>query len=152
MSRSLRLALSVMLLAVLALGSVVATSAGTPKVIEASMVGIPAGAPTLHGIAGGGAPWIIDAGRAELSTSGKLEVKVRGLTLLSGVNPIANGRAILTCNSAAVASSPIVPFSAAGDADVETTVTVPSPCLAPAIFFVGVLPTGAERWFAVTGS
>jgi len=44
-----------------------------------------------------------------------------------------------------------VPFSATGDAKVETTVTVPSPCLAPAIFFMGVLPNGAERWFAVTG-
>jgi hypothetical protein len=150
-SRSLRLLLSLTLLGALALGSVASTAAGGPKVLDARLTGIPAGAPTLHGIAGGGAPWIIDEGKARLFADGRLEVEVEGLTLLSGVNPIANGRAIVTCNSVAAASSPIVPFSAAGDAEVATVLTLPSPCLAPAVFFVGVLPTGAERWFAVTG-
>jgi hypothetical protein len=150
-SRSLRLLLSLTVLGALAFGSVASTVAGGPKLLDARLVGIPAGAPTLHGIAGGGAPWIVDEGKAKLFADGRLEVEVQGLTLLSGVNPIASGRAIVTCNSVAAASSPIVPFSPAGDAEVATVVTLPSPCLAPAVFFVGVLPTGAERWFAVTG-
>jgi hypothetical protein len=57
----------------------------------------------------------------------------------------------VTCGDTPVASSPIVPFSPTGDASVSTTVELPDTCLAPAVFFVGVLPTGAERWFAVTG-
>ncbi len=151
MSRLLRLTLAIAVLGALVLGTVGSTVAGGPKVLDAQMVGIPAGAPTLHGILGGGVQWKIDEGRAKLFADGRLEVEVSGLTLLSGTNPIGNGRVIVTCNSVAAASSPVVPFSPAGDALVTTTVTLRSPCLAPAVFFVGVLSSGAERWFAVTG-
>jgi hypothetical protein len=152
MPRSIRLVLATGLLAALALGNVASTSAGGPKVLDARMVGIPAGAPTVQGLLGGGAPWVIDDGRAKLFADGRLDVDIEGLVLASnGTNPIANGRAIVTCNSVAAASSPVVPFSATGDAEVNTVVSLPSPCFAPAVFFVGVLPNGAERWFAVTG-
>jgi hypothetical protein len=151
MSRSLRFALAGALLGALALGTVASTSAGGPKVLDARMTGIPTGGLVLHGLAGGGAPWILDAGRAKLFADGRLEVEVEGLTLLNGTNPIDNGRAVVTCGSVAVASSPIVPFSDAGDAIVSTRVALPSTCLAPAVFFSGVLTSGAERWFAVTG-
>jgi hypothetical protein len=151
MSRSLRLALAGALLGALALGTVASTSAGGPKVLDARLTGIPTGGLVLHGLTGGGAPWILDAGRAKLFADGRLEVEVEGLTLLNGTNPIDNGRAVVTCGSVAVASSPIVPFSDAGDASVSTTVELPSTCLAPAVFFSGVLASGAERWFAVTG-
>jgi hypothetical protein len=152
MHRTLRLALSLVVLAGLAIGSVASTVAGGPKVLDGRMVGIPAGAPTVQGLIGGGAAWVIDDGRAKLFADGRLQVDVEGLVLASnGTNPIANGRAIVTCNSVAAASSPVVPFSATGDATVSTTLSLPSPCFAPAVFFVGVLPTGAERWFAVTG-
>jgi hypothetical protein len=50
-----------------------------------------------------------------------------------------------------VASSPIVPLSPAGDAFVATRIELPDPASPPAVFFAGVLPSGAERWFAVTG-
>jgi hypothetical protein len=151
MPRFLRLAIVGAALAAVALGTVATTSAGGPKVLDARLTGIPAGAPTLHGLTGGGAPWIIDDGRAKLFADGRLEVDVQGLTLLNGLNPIDNGRAIVTCNSVAVARSAIVPFSDAGDALVTTRVDLPSPCLAPAVFFAGITATGAERWFAVTG-
>jgi hypothetical protein len=83
---------------------------------------------------------------------GRLHVEVEGLVLAnSGTNPVEEGRAIVTCNDVPVASSAIVPFSPSGDAEVNTRVSLPSPCLAPAVFFVGVLSSGAERWFAVTG-
>jgi hypothetical protein len=151
MSRSLRLALATGVLAALAIASVATTVAGGPKILDARLAGIPTGGLALHGLTGGGAPWIIDAGRAKLFSDGRLEVEVQGLTLLNGTNPIANGRAIVTCSSVAVASSPVVPFSATGDATVATRVQLPASCLAPAVFFSGVLPSGAERWFAVTG-
>jgi hypothetical protein len=151
MGRSLRLVVAAALLAVLALGGAGGTAADSPKILQAQMVGIPAGAPTVHGIAGGGAPWRIDQSKAELWADGRVVVLVNGLTLLSGVNPIANGRAIVTCGGAQAASSPIVAFSPDGDAMVDAVVDLPSPCFAPAVFFAGVLPNGAERWFAVTG-
>ena len=151
MPRRLRLGLAMVVLAALTIGTVATTTAGGPKVLDARLAGIPTGGLVLHGLTGGGVPWKIDEGRAKLFADGRLEVEVQGLTLLNGTNPIANGRAIVTCSSVAAASSPVVPFSAAGDALVTTVVELPSPCLAPAVFFVGVLPNGAERWFAVTG-
>jgi hypothetical protein len=152
MHRTLRLSLALVLLAALAIGTVASADAGGPKVLDARLTGIPTAGLTLDGIIGGGVPWVIDQGSAKLFADGRLNVEVEGLVLAtSHTNPIANGRAIVTCGSVAAASSPIVPFSPTGDAEVTTTVQLPSPCLAPAVFFVGVLPTGAERWFAVTG-
>ena len=152
MSRSVRLTLIVVALAALVLGSVASTAAGGVKVLDARMAGIPTGSLSLHGLTGGGVPWSIEDGRAKLFAEGRLQVDVEGLVVAaSGTNPIANGRAIVTCSSAAVASSPIVPFSTSGDAEVDAQVSLPASCLAPAVFFVGVLPNGAERWFAVTG-
>ena len=152
MSRRFRFALTLAALGALAFGSVASTAAGGPKVLDARMAGIPTGGLVLHGLIGGGVPWSIEEGRAMLFSDGRLHVEVQGLVVAaSGTNPIANGRAVLTCSSAAVASSPIVPFSPAGDAEVNTIVALPTSCLAPAVFFVGVTATGAERWFAVTG-
>jgi hypothetical protein len=138
----------------LAFGSVASTTAGGPKLLDARMTGIPTAGLSLHGLAGGGVPWTLDDGRAMLFTDGRLHVEVEGLVLATtGTNPVANGRAVVTCSSAAVASSPVVPFSVpGGDAEVDTVVSLPASCLAPAVFFVGVLANGAERWFAVTGS
>ena len=152
MSRSLRLAISTIAIAGLVLGSVSTTIAGGPKVLDARMTGIPTNGLVLHGITGGGVPWKIDEGRAKLFTDGRLQVEVRGLVVASsGVNPVATGRAIVTCSSVAVASSGAVPISPTGDAHVDTTINLPATCLAPAVFFAGVTGNG-DRWFAVTGS
>ncbi|HEX5015595.1 MAG TPA: hypothetical protein VFV72_15730 [Candidatus Limnocylindrales bacterium] len=151
MSRSLRLVLSTIALAALVIGTVSATTAGGPKVLDARMAGIPTGGLVLHGITGGGVPWVIDAGRAKLFADGRLEVEVDGLVLATtGTNPIPTGRAIVTCSSAAVASTDAVPFSPTGDALVTARVDLPDTCLAPAVFFAGVTGAG-DRWFAVTG-
>ena len=151
MSRFVRLAISTVVLAGLVLGGVSATVAGGPKGLDARMAGIPTGGLVLHGIAGGGVPWVIDEGRAKLFADGRLQVEVRGLVLASnGTNPVGTGRAIVTCSSVAVDSTDAVPFSPAGDADIDTTVDLPSTCLAPAVFFAGVTGAG-DRWFAVTG-
>jgi hypothetical protein len=152
MSRSLRLAVSAVALGALVLGSVSATIAGGPKVLDARMVGIPTANLELHGIAGGGIPWVIDEGRAKLFVDGRLQVDVNGLVLATtGTNPVPTGRAIVTCSSEVVASSDAVPFSPTGEAVVDTTIDLPELCLAPAVFFAGVTGQG-DRWFAVTGS
>jgi hypothetical protein len=152
MTRSLRFAITLVALGALAFGSVASTSAGGPKLLDARMAGIPSGAPTLHGLTGGGVAWSLTEGRVMVFADGRLHVEVEGLVVAaSGVNPIPTGRAVLTCSDAPAARSPIVPFSTTGDAEVNATVDLPASCLAPAVFFVGITGTGAERWFAVTG-
>jgi hypothetical protein len=148
-TRLARLILASAVLGALAFGTVASTQAGGPKIIDSGMSGIPVGGMVLEGVIGGGAPWQISQGDVKLFADGRLHVEVHGLLLLNGTNPIRNGRAIVACGGAAAASSPIVPFSETGDAEVDTRVSLPSPCLAPVVFFAGVLPNGLERWFAV---
>jgi hypothetical protein len=155
MSRTLRLMVGIAVLAALALGNVASASAGGQKILDTSLTGIPTGGLGLDGIIGGGVPWALDDGRAKLFADGRLQVEVEGLVLNTTppnpVNPIPTARAIVTCGHVVAARSAIVPFSPAGDGRVRTTVSLPSPCLAPTVFWVGVTATGAERWFAVSG-
>jgi hypothetical protein len=134
-------------------GSVVADP-GT-KVLDASMTGIPVAGQTLLGVKGGGLPWMLDRGDAKLFADGRLEVSVRHLVLAAGgaagTNPIPTGRAIVACNGGAdTVMTDTVPFSPEGNATVQATVNLPSPCLAPAVFFAGQTGNG-PLWFAVTG-
>jgi hypothetical protein len=151
MARSVRFALAATLLAVLAFGSVASAAASNRKVFDSTMTGIPTGGLALFGVAGGGVPWVIDEGRATLTAGGRLHVEVEGLVLATThTNPIPTGRAIVACGGVAVASTESVAFSTSGNAEIDATVALPSPCLAPAVFFAGVTPNG-DRWFAVTG-
>jgi hypothetical protein len=151
MARFVRPALALGAALLLVLATVSSASAGGRKVFSSTMVGIPTGGLALFGVAGGGIPWVIDEGRATLTADGRLHVEVEGLVLATNhTNPIATGRAIVACGGAAVASTDAVPFSSTGDAEVDATVSLPSPCLAPAVFFAGVT-AGGDRWFAVTG-
>ena len=114
----------------------------------------------IRGIGGGGAPWKIASGKAELNASGELEVSVRGLVLVNtGANPVANFAMILSCQSKDAAGAPTVvnlvagttPATTTGDANFEGTVTPPSPCIAPIVFVA--IPAGANpaRWLAASG-
>jgi hypothetical protein len=114
----------------------------------------------IRGIGGAGAPWKIAAGNAEMKTTGKIEVNVSGLVLVSnGTNPIANFAIILSCQSKDAVGAPTVvnlvagttPATTTGDAVFEGTVTPPSPCIAPIVFVA--IPAGAApaRWLAVSG-
>jgi hypothetical protein len=117
----------------------------------------------IRGLAGGGLPWVIDSGSADLRASGQLHVEVEGLVLarrapvppnLQGTNPVPQFKAIVSCltttggaaTTSNILTSP-VPASSSGDAEIDTTVALPTPCFAPIIFVTS--PTGA--WFAVTG-
>jgi len=148
MTRFVRLALALTVLAALTAGTVATTVASGPKVLDSQMAPIPTAGLVLDGVTGGGLPWKIDDGHARLFADGRLQVEVEGLVLVStGANPIASGHAIVTCDGVPAATTANVPFSPTGDAEVEATVSLPSPCLAPAVFFT----TGTDRWLAVTG-
>ena len=126
-----------------------------------TMVGVSGpfvGAPNpIRGIGGGGVPWRIDRGRGELGTDGRLEVNVEGLVLVvTGTNPQPAFRAAVSCLTTSGGMVVTVnritgafPATSTGDATIEATVDLPSPCVAP-IIFVGT-GSGTFRWFAVTG-
>jgi len=110
----------------------------------------------IRGVNGGGVPWRIDEGKVDLRSDGRLEAEVEGLVLVStGANPVAQFKAIVSCQTiaadgtAAVAnvSTAPVPATPTGDAEIEETIALPTPCFAP-IVFVG---SAGGAWFAVTG-
>ena len=88
---------------------------GGPKILEwQTMVGVPqaftgtANQAKIRDVPGG-IPWMLDLGKGELSTSGHLEVKVRGLVLAGGANagsnPVNAFKAIVSCLDANAPSS-----------------------------------------------
>jgi hypothetical protein len=90
-----------------------------------------------------------------LSADGHLVVKVEGLVLATtGTNPVTTFRGLVSCQTIVAGAAAVVnvptdafPASTAGDAKIEATVTLPSPCFAPIVFVTS--PGGS--WFAVTG-
>jgi hypothetical protein len=148
MSLSIRLGLALSLLAVLAFGSAAGTAAGGRKVLDSSMAGLPVPNTVINGLTGGGAPWVIDRGNVQVFEDGRLHVEVEGLIIPAlGRNPVAQGKAIVTCGEAFAAETALVPFAETGDAEIDAVVTLPSPCQAIAVFFT----SAGNRWFAVTG-
>jgi hypothetical protein len=121
----------------------------------------------IRGIAGGGLPWVLTAATGSLKSDGHLLVTVRGLVLarqdpvppaLQGTNPFPDFRALVSCqsidadNTAVIANISTGDFKAdpAGDSKIDTTVSLPTPCIAPIVFVTG--PTGFNVWFSATGS
>lgn len=120
---------------------------------------------TIRGIGAGGLPWVIDEAEVKLDADGKLKVEVEGLVIaddssvpedLRGVNPIENFRAILSClvpnedeneHTMTNVQTGTFPATDDGDSEIEETIEVPQPCLAPIVFVTS--PGGS--WFAVTG-
>jgi hypothetical protein len=156
MSRSVRLAFLAAIAAALTFSAWASADPGGAKVLDASLVALPSSATTapLQGVQPGGLPWRIEMGSARLFSDGRLQVEVHGLVLDAGAavgtNPIATAEAIVTCGGAPVAMSAAVPYSPEGDASIKGTLAIPTPCLAPAVFFAGIT-AGGPRWFAVTG-
>lgn len=141
-------------------------TAKSPKILEFdTMVGIPQAFTgtqnPVRGLNGGGLPWRIASAKGELGTNGHLEVKVTGLVLDAGANagsnPVAAFRAIVSCLGADASVQNVMtdafpattgPASAGGgDAEIEASLTLPQPCVAPIVF---VTSPGAA-WFAATG-
>jgi hypothetical protein len=113
----------------------------------------------IQGVGGAGRPWVISEGQGELKSNGELDVRVRGLVLASSLtNPLANFRAVLSCQSIDTDGNPTIvtvstdnfPATPEGDADINATIEVPSPCFAPIVFVTTPTPD-PPRWLAVTG-
>ena len=148
MARSLRFGIALAMLLALTIGVASNTAAGGRKVLDATMTGLPVPGTIVAGITGAGAPWVIDKGKAQLFEDGRLHVTVEGLIIPAlGLNPVATGKAVVSCNGAFADDTELVAFSPEGDAVVDDVVTLPSPCQAVTVFFTS--PGGG--WFAVTG-
>jgi hypothetical protein len=141
------------------------TAKGPPKILAFdTMVGVSAPfagvANAIRGVNGAGAPWVLGSAEGELTTSGRLEIKVQGLVLASsGNNPQASFQAIVSClrSDNTVQNVSTGPFPATtglasaggGNAKVEIELTLlPRPCIAPIVF---VTNGAGTSWFAVTG-
>ena len=120
----------------------------------------------IRTVPGGGLPWMITAGTGSVKSDGQLLVHVRGLVLagqppvppaLQGTNPIPDFRAIVSCQSISADGAATItnvstgqfPASTAGNADINASVKLPQPCIAPIVFVFGAPNVG---WFAATGS
>ena len=115
--------------------------------------------PTFHGVAPGGAPWLLRRGDVELRRSDRLELEVRGLVIPNPPGdgtpgPVTTISASLYCgadsNTTAADTTPQVPISRRGNARIrDRSFTVPATCLAPLIL---VHPNGdAAHYIAVEG-
>jgi hypothetical protein len=118
---------------------------------------------SIRGVPGGGLPWVLTSGQADLHAGGQLHVKVSGLLLarrapvpadLQGTIPFTQLKAIVSCltttgGAATTANVSTKPFAVTpdGDGHLNTSVVLPTPCFAPIVFVTA--PAGA--WFAITG-
>jgi hypothetical protein len=117
----------------------------------------------IRGVAGGALPWALGHADGTLRSDGALEVSVFGLVLANdpsvpegqrNTNPNSSFVAIVSCQSVVGGApkevnvtTPPAPATPAGDARIQATVQLPTPCLAPVVFVAGT--NGA--WFAMTG-
>jgi hypothetical protein len=148
-----------------------ASGQGGPKILKFdTMVGVPRpytlAANAIRTVPGGGLPWVVDEAHGDLRVGGRIRVEVQGLVLdpndpgvpanLRGVNPIPNFKAIVSCLSRTAdgtvattvnVETGLFPATMTGDSEIEDTVELPEPCIAPIVFVTS--PTGA--WFAATG-
>ena len=128
-------------------------------VLESSLAPSQTTDPTFHGVAPGGAPWVLDRGNVRLKKKGRLDLRVRGLVIPVAPGngtpgPVTTISASLYCGAdsdkTAADTTPAVPLSRSGNARIrDNSFTVPATCLAPVIL---VHPNGdATLYIAVDG-
>jgi hypothetical protein len=153
------------------LGLAASAQAATVLVAFHTMHGVDdpfVGANPIRDIPGDEAPWEVARFiHGTLDTDGRLVIIVRGLVFsndprvqppsLIGKNDEATFRAVVSCLTADGSGGVITtnvttdgfPASMDGDANIHTTIQLPTPCVAPLVFVIA----GSEfKWFAVTGS
>lgn len=110
----------------------------------------------IGGVPSAPGPWIVQRGSAILESDGRLHVEVAGLILqaLGTTGPVKSVSASLVCGGtggSVVATTDAVPLSAAGDAEIESKISVPNTCFGPVILIRGVVGGNAGLWIAGTG-
>ncbi len=112
----------------------VAVAADTDSLLKAPLQGSILSDPPLFGATRGGAPWVISSGEAKVGLDGTVKVEVMGLIIPTrGLNPVPTLSASVACNGMIVATTAVVPFSTAGNAEIKARVNLPERCLAPAV-------------------
>jgi hypothetical protein len=98
--------------------------------------------PAIHGVAAGGAPWVLRFGEARLRSSGGIDAVIRGLVIppptgAGTPGPVKMVSASLYCgndmNATPVGTTTPTPLSTAGNARIHGTFTLPAKCLAPVV-------------------
>ncbi len=164
----------VKLLGVLLFVGVSAGNAGASDLFESELAGKQVANQEIAGISPDVAqPWVVAQGDVEIGEDGKLELEVEGLLLLDNtVGPVLTVFASLVCQKTVltgaptnevVASTADVPLSAAGDAEIQEVIALPSACVAPIVLIrirlvdVGFGPVDIEDlgipapWIAASG-
>jgi hypothetical protein len=105
--------------------------------LEGQLVGSTPGQ-HVAGIPSGGAPWMLAGSDFNISGNGQFQVEVKGLLIASGtaantVGPVMMVAASLICGDVVIGSTSSALLSAMGNANMQGVITVPSPCIAPAI-------------------
>ena len=115
--------------------------------------------PTIHGVLPGGAAWALSDASVRVSLDGRVKIRVDGLILpsLGTAGPVTGIVAELFCGADSdtkpAASTAAVPLSTTGDAEISTTVTLPSTCLAPIVLINPMIGTTLHGtiYIAITG-
>lgn len=118
----------------------------------------------IRGVPGDDLPWEVRLAIGSLNTNGHLKILVRGLVFKDeesvpeekrGINDEPNFRGVVSCLTEADDAVPTVNVAtrvfratATGNANIEETIELPNPCVAPVVFVTGEDP---DKWFAVTG-
>jgi len=118
----------------------------------------------IRNVVGDELPWEIGVGKGSLKTNGHLKIKIRGLVFKDedsvpadkrGINDEAEFRALVSClteEGTAVTTSNVMttgfPATTSGNADIDSTLVLPNPCVAPIVF---VLSGSEDKWFSVAG-
>lgn len=168
MRKTLVLLLGLALLAALAVPALGLGGGDGRKVLDANVLApviepYTGTANPIRGVPGGGLPWELRSGSANLRADGRLHVRIQGLVLarrapvpanLQGTIPFGQLGALVSCqtttNSMATTdnvSAGLFDVTPRGDGHLNASVSLPSPCFAPIVFVTS--PTGA--WFAITG-
>jgi hypothetical protein len=128
----------------------------------------------IRDVKGDELPWDVGSANGSLTVGGHLMVSVRGIVFknepevppeLRGINDETEFRALVSClvseskgkgkgkGNAKIETVNITtagfPATPSGDSDIDTTVQLPSDCVAPIIF---IMSGSEDKWFAVTGA
>ncbi len=119
----------------------------------------------IRNIPGDDLPWeVAHFVIGSLTTGGRLHILVRGLVFKDeegvpedkrGINDEPVFRGVVSCLTEAESTTPVANVvtdgfraTRSGNAEIDATVELPNPCVAPVIFVTGEDP---NKWFAVTG-
>jgi hypothetical protein len=118
----------------------------------------------IRDVEGDELPWEIHGAHGWLKSDGHLRLRIRGLVFkdeegvppeLRGKNDETEFRGLVSCltevgDSVQTQNVETAGFPAteSGDSDIDATIVLPNPCVAPIVF---VLAGSEEKWFAVTG-